>query len=57
MNDNKRSSRLVTYRGETKALGVWARELGFNYDTAHDRIVDRGWTVEAAFAEAATRSA
>lgn len=31
MNDNKRSSRLITYRGVTQALAVWCRELGVPY--------------------------
>lgn len=46
---NKRNTVLVEYNGVTKPLIVWCEELGLIYDTMHDRIKKRGWSVEKAF--------
>jgi hypothetical protein len=45
---NKKNARMITYRGKTKPLAVWAEELGLDYKAAHRRL-DRGWTVSRAF--------
>ena len=40
---NKTSSRLLTYRGETKCLADWADEFGINPSTLWARLNVRGW--------------
>lgn len=45
---NKRTSRLVTWRGETKCVGEWAEATGINYFTLIKRF-RLGWTPEQAF--------
>jgi hypothetical protein len=45
---NKRSNRLVTYKGETKCIVDWARFLGVTRMLLTSRL-DRGWSVELAF--------
>ena len=46
-NNNKSSSRSITFRGTTKTLIDWSRELGISYTTLHGRL-RRGWPVESA---------
>ena len=53
--NNMRSNHLVTYRGETKSMSVWAQELGMNKCTLHYRIV-RGWDVDRAFNQPTQKS-
>jgi hypothetical protein len=45
---NKRTNRLVCFRGETLPLAEWSRRLGIKYHTLCTRF-RLGWTVEAAF--------
>ena len=40
---------MITYKGETKSLGAWAKELGINESTLKTRIKRLGWSVEKAF--------
>ena len=47
-NDNKRSSRFITYNGETKTITQWARELGFRKGRVIDMRLKRGWSIEEA---------
>lgn len=47
-NRNKRTNKLIEYRGEVKPLVVWCEELGLRYDPIHNRI-EKGWDVERAF--------
>ncbi len=47
-NSNKRTTRYVFYRGESKPLAIWCRELHMPYKRTHDRI-HRGWDAELAF--------
>ena len=47
-NRNKRTNKLVTYKGITKPLVEWCEELGLRYDPIHNRL-EKGWTVEDAF--------
>jgi len=44
---NRRTSILVTYKGQTKCLKDWCREFGIKYTTAYMRIY-RGSTIEEA---------
>jgi hypothetical protein len=46
---NTRQNRLVTYKGETKPLMVWARQLDLKYSTLKARLFSYGWTVDKAF--------
>lgn len=46
--NNRRSNRLVTYKGKTQSLADWCRELNLNYGTIKCRI-RRNWTIEKAF--------
>lgn len=45
---NKRNTRLVTYRGETKPLMEWASIVGIRYIRLIHRL-RKNWTVERAF--------
>ena len=44
----QKNTRMVTYKGETKPLSVWAKEIGVDKGTLHNRIVRRGWSIERA---------
>lgn len=46
---NRRSNLLVTYRGETKPLVVWAEELNLSYNAMHLRLTRYKMDVEKAF--------
>lgn len=52
---NKRQTRWVTYNGEKIQLFVLCKNLGVSYDTVHDRIYKRGWTLERALFEKSER--
>lgn len=45
---NKRDTRWVDYNGEHIRLITLCERLGVCYDTVHDRIYKRGWTVDRA---------
>lgn len=45
---NKRSSRVITYNGETMILSDWARKLNLSFNTIRYRI-KIGWSIEKAF--------
>lgn len=47
---NKPSNLYYTYKGETKSLTEWCKELNLQYTRVHKRIT-RGWSVEKAFEE------
>jgi len=47
---NTRRNNVLTFRGETLPLGVWAERLGINYGTLQDRIRNH-WSVERALTE------
>ena len=46
-NQNLKSNRLLTFRGETKCVSEWARTVGLSKPTVIRRL-DYGWTVEEA---------
>lgn len=46
---NRRSNRLITFRGVTKHLSIWADELGIKRTTLSERIDSCGWSIEKAF--------
>lgn len=43
---NRRCSRNITYKGETKNIAEWARITGINRGIIHHRIFELGWSVE-----------
>jgi hypothetical protein len=45
---NRRTTKMLTYNGETKMMKDWAEIVGINYGTLTGRML-RGWTVEEAF--------
>jgi len=47
-NRNRRDTRYVTWRGETRPLTEWAEIVGVHRKTLHTRIVQRHWDVHAA---------
>ncbi len=46
---NKRCNKWITYKGETKILGDWAKDLGINGGTLYERIYYKGLPPEKAF--------
>lgn len=46
-SNNRRSNRILVFRGERKTLTIWARLFGLKGSTVNDRL-GRGWTVEKA---------
>lgn len=47
---NRRTNRLLTFNGETKAVILWARSLGFSADVLFGRL-SRGWSTERALTQ------
>ncbi|WP_433916931.1 hypothetical protein [Streptomyces sp. NBC_01744] len=45
---NRRSSRLLTFEGETRTLTEWSERLGLRHQTLQQRLDRSGWTVERA---------
>ena len=43
--NNTRHNRLLTYKGQTKTIAQWARELHINRSTLDSRL-ERGWSVD-----------
>ena len=52
---NKRGTKWVDYKGERVQLKVLCDRLGVTYDTVHDRIYARGWSVEDAIGKPSRR--
>jgi hypothetical protein len=46
-SNNRRTNRLITYRGETKTMIQWAETIGIPYDTFKRRLY-YGWSVDKA---------
>ena len=46
-DNNRRTNRKITYKGETKNLSQWCKEYNINIVTLSDRL-NRGWTLEQA---------
>lgn len=47
-SNNTRANVFITYKGKTKTIAEWARELDIHVHTLSNRL-DRGWSVEDAF--------
>lgn len=54
-NRNKRTNRLIKWRGKEQCLLDWAKELDISIKTLSNRIVRSGWDVERAFTEPVQR--
>ena len=48
---NKRNTRLITYKGETKPLIEWAEEFSLSYAQLTDRAIRRNWSPERALTQ------
>lgn len=46
--NNKTSNVRVMFNGREQTLAEWARELGINYKTLHNRVTTCGWSFEQA---------
>ena len=46
---NKTNTIDITYKGETKTLNDWCKELQLNYRCIHNRIINLGWDIDDAF--------
>lgn len=46
---NRRINKHITYKGKTKIMKDWAKELGFDYHVIQSRITKLGWSIEKAF--------
>ena len=53
--NNRRVTKMITFRGTTLPLSEWAEKLGKSYNLLADRIMRYGWTPERAFTEAAQK--
>lgn len=53
--NNRRSTRWIEFRGETKTLAQWCDELGLKVGTVWARLNRDGFTVEAAFTKSSGR--
>lgn len=49
--NNKRDNAKVTYKGETKTITQWARELNIHPNTLYSRIEKLDWDIDRAFSE------
>ena len=54
--NNRRNTVYVTYKGETKPLKDWCRELDLKYQRMWCRIVKYKWDIDRAFEEKVHRS-
>lgn len=48
-SNNKRTSKIICYKGESKTLSEWCEELGLNYSRTNARLNICKWSVEKAF--------
>lgn len=53
---NKQDTKWVDYNGEHIQLMLLCERLGVSYDTIHDRIYKRGWSVEKALSTPSQRA-
>lgn len=45
---NKRSNRVIEYKGKSKTMAEWAEEIGISIQTLSSRLNKLGWSVERA---------
>lgn len=49
--NNRSSSRMITFNGETHTMYDWAKILGMSYQTLNNRINWRRWSIEKALTQ------
>lgn len=49
--NNRRTNRIISYKGESDTLANWARKIGMSYAVLQARL-NAGWSIERAFNEA-----
>lgn len=49
-DNNKRTNHLITFKGETLPIGMWATRLGIPVETISSRLLHLGWSVDRALA-------
>ena len=54
-NNNTRRNHYITYNGETLTIGQWSKKQGINKHTLYARLATRGWSVERALTEGASK--
>ena len=47
--NNRRSNRIITYKGKTQNLKKWCEELSLKYKLIEDRLNRYHWSIERAF--------
>lgn len=47
-NNHTGRNHMLTYKGETKTMAQWCRELGLSYSAVKARINRRGWSEDRA---------
>lgn len=47
---NKRTNRLIRFRGRTQTIAGWAEELNLPYGKLYNRVATHGWTMRRAIA-------
>lgn len=47
--NNKCNNHLFSYKGITKSMAAWCRDLGLNYNKIRSRLTEYKWDVERAF--------
>lgn len=45
---NRKTNRMITYKGKTQCLVAWAEEIGIHHQTLLNRIVKLNWPIEKA---------
>lgn len=53
-SNNRRSSVLITYQGETLTVAEWAKKVGLNHGALLNRI-NQGWDIEVALTTPSTK--
>jgi len=49
--NNRYDNVIITYNGETKPLGIWAKGAGLKAYQLYNRYVNHGWSIERALTE------
>lgn len=49
--NNKRTTKIITYKGDSFPLDIWAKKLNIGYATLYYRIFKLHWEVDRAFEE------
>jgi hypothetical protein len=50
-NNNSRRNHMLTFKGKTQSVALWAEEIGIRQRLLHARVTRLGWSVERALTE------